>query len=306
MTYGRERFPLWGGVATVMVERLDRLGVARRAVDHVVADINAACGVLRGDSDLARVNAAAGRPVRVGATFQAVLWTALHASELTRGLVDPLVGTPRDGSSRTILIDEPPGTVRIPAGTTLDLWGIGTAFAADRAAEAAAGQAGCGVCVSFPGAIAVAGPIPDAGWPARVANGHEGQRGESFQGRDIVLRAPGGLATSSLALPVRTAEDGRVLPQPLDPRSIVGAHRPWRLVSVIALGCVAAQTASVVALASGYDAAAWLGSRELRARMVHTDGSVATVGNWPDGRDPVAVSHGARWREPVPHPSDPR
>ncbi|MGP4027099.1 FAD:protein FMN transferase [Actinomadura sp. 3N407] len=305
MTFGQERFPLWGGVATVMVEDLDRLSVARRAVDHVIADIDAACGAFRGDSDLARVNAGSGRPVPVGATFHAVLWTALHAAELTGGLVDPVVGAPR-GDSRSVVIDEPPGTVTAPAGTTLDLWPMGTAFAADRAAESAAGQAGCGVFVSLPGAIAVAGPVPAAGWSAQVPYGHGGgSYGAPRHGEDIVLRAPGGLATSSLVSPVHTTDDGRAVRHPLDPRSAVRAHRPWRTVSVIGLGCVAAKTASIAALVSGHDAAAWLSSRELRARMVHADGRVATVGCWPAEPCPATAPDGDGRLAPACHSADP-
>ncbi|WP_141579001.1 FAD:protein FMN transferase [Actinomadura sp. WMMA1423] len=283
MIHGTEDFPLWGGAATVMVDDPGRLGAARRAVDHVIDDIDAACGAFRDDSDLARVNAAAGRPVRIGSTFLAVLWTALHACDLTGGLVDPLVGA----GSGAVLIDDPPGTVTIPAGTTLDLWNMAMAFAADRAAESAAGQAGCGVCVGFPGSVATAGPVPDPGWPVQVTGGRGlGHRGEPPPGQEIVLRAPG-LATSSPPVPGRTAGHwaGRlqVVPRAADAPPVVREQRLWRTVSVIGLACVAAKTASIAALASGSAAAAWLGSRELRARMVDADGRVTTVGDWPAG-----------------------
>ncbi|WP_412518208.1 FAD:protein FMN transferase [Actinomadura madurae] len=296
MTHSTENFPLWGDVASVMVEEPGRLGAARRAVDRVIRDIDAACGARR-DADLARVNAAAGRPVRIGATFLAVLWTALHACELTGGLVDPLVRA--DGAaSGTVVIDDPPGTVTIPAGTTLDLWGLAVAFAADRAAEAAAGEAGCGVCVCFPGSVATAGRLPEAGWPVQMAGGHgRPHRDEPCRGQKIVLRAPG-LATSFLPAPGRPARRLRATPTrlprsaPRTGRAWPAAHerRPWHAVSVIGLCCVAAKAASIAALAAGNAAATWLGSRDLRARMVDADGEVTTVGNWPacPSRPPVA------------------
>ncbi|WP_149261947.1 FAD:protein FMN transferase [Actinomadura sp. K4S16] len=286
MTHGTEDFPLWGGVATVMVDDPGRLGAARQAVDHVIDDIDAACGAFRDDSDLARVNAAAGRPVRIGSTFLAVLWTALHACDLTGGLVDPLVGADGAGSG-AVVIDDPPGTVTIPAGTTLDLGSMAVAFAADRAAESAAGQAGCGVCVCFPGSVATAGPMPDAGWPVRVAGGRgRGHRGEPWPEQEIVLRAPG-LATYSPPAPGRAPGHGagrsQVVPRAAGVRPIVREQHPWHTVSVIGLACVAAKTAGIAALASGSAAATWLGSRELRARLVDADGRVTTVGDWPAG-----------------------
>lgn len=268
MSFGRDDFPLWGSSATVMVEKPECLAAARRAVDSVVADIDAA--FVQEGSDLARVNAASGRPVRVGATFLAVLWTALHAFDLTGGLVDPVVGVPPAGD-RAVVIDEPPGTVRTPPGTTLDLWGIAQAFAADRAAESAAGQAGCGVCVCFPGSFATAGPVPDSGWPVQVPKGRREQGDGDRRGMGIVLRTPGGLATSVLA--ARAREPGRGPAQTLP-----GGVQPWHAVSVFGLRCVAAKTASIAALSLGDAAVTWLESRELRARMVHTNGTVTTVG----------------------------
>jgi FAD:protein FMN transferase len=280
-TLAEERFPLWGGVATVTVAEPDRLGAARRAVDQVVADIDAACGACRGDCDLARVHAAAGQPVQVGTTFHALLWTALHAAEATGGRVDPTVGTTRE-AWRSVVIDEPPGTVTLPPETTLDLWPTAKAFAADRAAELAAGRAKCGVLVSLGGNVAVAGPVPAAGWPARVTNGHiETRHSDNPSGQDIVLRAPGGLATRRLAVPDRPAGGGRSVPHLIDPRSVRRAHGPWLTISVAADSCVDAHMTSTAALVSGHDATDWLKSVGLAARMVHEDGWVLTIGNWP-------------------------
>ncbi|MFI0444043.1 FAD:protein FMN transferase [Actinomadura sp. 6N118] len=282
-TFGTERFPLWGEVATLMVTDLDRLRVARRAVDQVFADIDAACGVHRGESDLARVHAGAGRPVRVGTTFHALLWTALHAAEVTGGLADPIASGPH-GAWRSIVIDEPQGTVTLPPGTTMDLWPMATAFAADRAAELAAGQAQCGVFVSIAKNVGVAGPVPATGWPARVTNGHY----DVVVSHDVVLRATGGMATRNLAVPQRRAIDGRDVPHVVDPRPGHHVRGPWRTVSVTAGSCVDAGTAGAAALASGHDAVDWLRSVGLPARLVHADDWVQTVGNWPaDPASPV-------------------
>jgi thiamine biosynthesis lipoprotein len=285
MTYGTESFPLWGGTATLLVTDPDRLSIARRAVDQVIADIDTACSGHRSDSELARVNTAGGRPVQVSATFHAVLWTAVHAAEMTRGLVDPTVGS--GGTDwRSIRIDEPTGTVTLPAGATLDFGSVGKAFTADRAAEFAAGEAGCGVLVALAGDIAVAGPVPVQGWPVRVADDHRvGRDGDLPPGQDIVLRVPGGLATSSLAVRTRTLPGGRVVTHIVDPRSGLPVRGPWRTVSVAAASCVDANTASTAAVVRGHDARDWLGWQGLPARLVHTDGWTTTVAGWPSDTD---------------------
>ncbi|MFC7728289.1 FAD:protein FMN transferase [Actinomadura keratinilytica] len=280
-------FPLWGATATVTVTEPDRLGLAREAVDHVIADIDAACDAYRGGSDLARVHAAAGRPVQVGATFHALLWTALHAAEVTGGRADPLVHAPR-GAWRSIVIDEPPGSVRLPAGATLDLWPTAKPFAVDRAAELAAGEAGCGVLFSLGRRAAVAGPPPGGGWRIRVAEDpREAWRGGDPLGRDVLLRAPCGLATCAPPAPERPASGGLGVARLVD--RLVGRqpHGPWRTASVVADSCVDAGTACTAALAYGHEAVEWLQSMGLGARLVHEDGWVLTVGNWPAAPFPV-------------------
>src|SRR5581483_7483083 len=116
---------------------------------------------------------------------------------------------------RRIGIDDPPGTLALPRHPPLDLTGAARAFAADRAAEAAAAQAGCGVLVSLGQHVAAAGPVPDGGWPIRLDHDH-----------DLSLQQPGGLATTSVAAPPRT----------------------WRAISVLAGSCVDAMIAARAAL----------------------------------------------------------
>jgi thiamine biosynthesis lipoprotein len=290
MTYGQDSFPLWGGTATLLVAEPDRLGVARRAVDRVIADVDAACGADRSDSDLVLVHAAGGKPVQVGVTFHAILWTAVYAADVTEGLVDPTAGSCGDGDWRSIGIDEPVGTVTLPAGMTLDFGAVGEAFAADRAAELAAAEAECGVLVALGGDITVAGPVPEQGWPVRVADDHRtGPRGDLPPGQDIVLRLPGGLATSSLAVRTRTLPGGKIITHIVDPRSGLPVRGPWRTVSVAAGTCVDANTASTAAIVRGHDAADWLASRALPARLVHTDGWTTTVADWPADTDSTGV-----------------
>ncbi|HEY6890336.1 MAG TPA: FAD:protein FMN transferase, partial [Solirubrobacter sp.] len=65
---------------------------ARRAVEAELAEIDAACSRFRPDSELAAVNAARGRPVRVSAVLADAVEEALRVAQLTGGVVDPTVG----------------------------------------------------------------------------------------------------------------------------------------------------------------------------------------------------------------------
>lgn len=240
-----ESFPLWNGTATVKVTDPGRLEAARRAVNEVIADIDAAVGPGRNDSELARVKAADGRPVQVGATFHAILWTALHAAEVAQGPVET-------ESWRFIQIDDPAGTVAWPAGASLDFSGALRAFTADRAAERASAEAGCGVLVSIGGEISVAGPVPIDGWQVRLDGDH-----------DITLHGTAGVAGTQLS-------------------ALPGS---WRTISVLAHSCVEAMIAGRAALGRGHSAGTWLVSHGLAARLVHAEGWMTSVGGWPETLD---------------------
>ena len=282
MPYRAESFPLWGGTATVMVTRPDRLHDARRSVDQVIADIEAACCPRRGDSELNKVNAAAGQCLPVGATFHAVLWTALHAADVTGGLVDPTADSPH-WNWRSIRVDEPEGTVMVPAGARLDFGSVAQSFAADRAAELAAGRTACGVLVDIGGSVAAAGRVPLNGWPVPVDDGIQPP------GRPFTLRKHGGVATSSIVARPTPLASTRAAPHIVDPRSGRPVHGPWRTVSVAAGNCVDADTASIAAIVRGHDAPDWLTSLGLPARLVHVDGWAITVAGWPADPDEPAA-----------------
>jgi thiamine biosynthesis lipoprotein ApbE len=438
MRIAQQSFALWGGEATVAVTHPEHLAAARMAVDRVIAAVDQACSSYRDDSDLARVNDRAGRPVAVGGMFLDVLRAALRAAELTGGLVDPTgahphpdnlhdpehgalqgrvrpdtaavggadappdnlhdpvrgarpgvvrsarrpaqpgaaavagsapdnlhdldrarSGTGRAGSRpdgprdlprglpgavrsewrsirvdvagaaprpdgfrelrralpgavggvlrparagahpypgdrpravpgpprldwRSIRVDLAAGTVCIPVELSLDFGAVGKAFAADRAAAEAAAVTGCGVLVALGGDIAMVGRVPAGGWRVRVADDHRrGAGGALPPGQDIVLHAPGGLATSSLAVRIRRMPDGRTVNHIVDPRTGMPVRGPWRTVSVSAATCVDANTASTAALVDGHGAGGRLAADGLPARLVHADGWVHTVAGWP-------------------------
>jgi thiamine biosynthesis lipoprotein len=266
--------------------------------------IDRACSRFRDDSELARLNADAGRWSGVSDLLLLALETALGAAADTDGLVDPTIGRTlrlagydrplplvlaRDGERfrasfapvpgwKLIELDAPQRRVRIPKGIELDLGATAKALAADRAAAAAHELTGTGVLVSLGGDVSVAGLAPDAGWPVRVADDHAAPLDE---GGPVFAVAAGGLATSGTT--VRRWKAGNVtLHHIIDPRTGRPANTPWRTVTVAAGTCVKANVASTAAIVLGDEAPAWLVARGLPARLVAADGGVSTVAAWPE------------------------
>jgi thiamine biosynthesis lipoprotein len=287
-----------GTTAGVRVADPRCLEVARHAVEAELAAIDVACSRFRDDSELTRVNAAAGRWTPAGPLLIEAVAVALRAAQLTDGLVDPTVGSAlvlagydrdfelglsepatrvvaeRIAGWRVVELDERGGRVRIPRGVMLDLGATAKALAADGAARAAHDATGCGVLVNLGGDIAVAGPPPDDGWSIRVTDDHRDT--DQHHGQVIVLR-DGGLATSSTTVRRWGDRSHHII----DPSSGVPARSPWRTVSVAAGTCVDANIASTASILLGAEAADWLAERGLPARLVAQDGAAAFVGAWP-------------------------
>ncbi len=85
-------WPALGSSAVVRTTLPWQLEPASDAVRQVLADVDRACSRFRGDSELAAVNARAGRPVRVSTLLQDAVELALRGAELTGGLLDPCIG----------------------------------------------------------------------------------------------------------------------------------------------------------------------------------------------------------------------
>ena len=150
----------------------------------------------RSDSELSRLNAAAGSEVVVGHDLFEAIDVALAMAEATDGLVDPTVGEAMnrlgydrdfadvvggvDGelppaASRAWVALRRPSTgadapSRLPADTSLDLGATAKALAADRAAATIHSRLGCGVLVSLGGDASAAGPAPAGGFDIGIAD----------------------------------------------------------------------------------------------------------------------------------------
>jgi thiamine biosynthesis lipoprotein len=292
------------GVA-VAVTDAHALPAARRAVEIEVEAIDLACSRLRDDSELARVHAAGGAPVRVGPLLEEAVAVALDAARRTGGLVDLTVGAaliaagydrdfpalPEDGAARPpvpasgwrrVRLDRERATLQLPPGTLLDLGATAKALAADRAAAAAARAAAPhGVLVSLGGDVAVAGPPPDGGWPVGIADGHR-----DAEVLTTVAVHSGGLATSSTTQR-RWRRGGADAHHIVDPGTGLPAAVVWRTVSVVARTCVEANTGATAAIVLGAAAPAWLERAGLPAYLVDRHGLVAGTCGWTP--DAVAV-----------------
>jgi thiamine biosynthesis lipoprotein ApbE len=295
----------WRALGTSVVVAVTDGGALAGVRDVVAGEIDAldrACSRFRGDSDLARLNAARGAPVMVTPLLAQAIRVALRAARLTDGDVDPTVGGSMeaigyDADFATIAPDAPsvtlryrpatgwaqvtitdlPALVTLPAGAILDLGATAKALGADRAAIAAHAASGCGVLVSLGGDIAVAGEPPIGGWPVHVTDDHAAS--VDTPGQAITLHT-GGLATSGST--VRNWRRGGLpVHHIVDPRTGAPVQSPYRTVSVAAATCVDANIASTTAMVRGARAAGWLESTGLPARLVTHDGVVLHLNRWP-------------------------
>ncbi|SEM04179.1 FAD:protein FMN transferase [Streptacidiphilus jiangxiensis] len=300
---GQSSFPVFGTTAHLLVTDPGTLPQALRLLRTELAAIDAACSRFRPDSELSRVNAAAGtgHAVTVGLRLAEALEVALTAAEESGGLVDPTVGAAVVGlgydrtfaslrpeqlgtpvtapapGRRAIEWDPARRRLRLPAGTALDLGATAKAWAADRAARLLAASIGCGVLVNLGGDLAVSGATPAGGWRIAVADDHRAPAPDS----PVVAVTGGGIATSGTA--VRTwRRDGHPVHHVVDPRSGRNPEPCWRTVTVAAATCVAANTAATAALVLGPEAPTVLRHAGLPARLVHVDGTVLRLGGWPE------------------------
>ncbi len=295
-------FAALGTTATICVTDATALAGAAAALRRELAAVDAACSRFRADSELARLNASAGRPVAVGETLFEAVSVALRVAAATRGLVDPTVGRslrltgydrsfeqvragrrakPRFVAApgwRAVAVDPGARTIALPPGAALDLGATAKALAADRSAARISRSAGCGVLVSLGGDVAVAGPAPRGGWSILVADDHAAPLDGPGP---VVAISSGGLATSGTAVR-RWRAGGIELHHVLDPRTGRPAATPWRTVTVAAASCVDANAASTAALVLGEEAPAWLEACGLPARLVSRSGRTACVGAWPE------------------------
>jgi thiamine biosynthesis lipoprotein len=304
MTVVLETWEALGTSVHVLATDGNGLGRATTAVREVLEDVDTAYSRFREDSELSRLNASAGRTVRVSPLLATAIDAAQRAARLTAGAVDPTIGQAirvagydddfariaaergpvslrawRVPGWQAIRFDRRARTVLLPPGVELDLGSTGKALAADLAARAglAAARRG-GVLVSLGGDIGTAGEAPAGGWRILVA---EDSRVRPDADGEVVCVPSGGVATSSTTVR-RWTRGGTVLHHIIDPQTSLPATGPFRTVTVAAATCLDANIASTAAIVQGEAAVEWLTIRRLPARLVENDGTIHYIGRWPD------------------------
>jgi thiamine biosynthesis lipoprotein len=301
----------WSALGTTAVVRAprSRLEVARRAAAAAVERVDRLASRFRADSELSRINAAAGAWTAISAELADLVARGVAAARASRGAVDPTLavelvelGYDRDWSElravdvrcpltrpgstpggdrgqpwRSIELQRERGLIRIPPSVGLDLGATAKGRAADLASAAAHRATGAAVLVSLGGDVAVAGSAPPDGWTIGIADDHR-VRGEDCD--EAVTIRSGGLATSSL-LVRRWWRGGEAIHHVLDPRTGRPVAPRWRTVSVAAASCTDANVAATAALVIGEDAPEWLSRCGLPARLVSVEGAVVRVAGWP-------------------------
>ncbi|MFN8070409.1 MAG: FAD:protein FMN transferase [Mycobacterium sp.] len=291
----------WSTDMHLLVTDPAQLARARALVDAELDAVELAASRFRDDSEICALASANGERRAVSPVLGDLIAAALGAARATDGDVDPTIGCAivelgygqsfKDGSltpqgaavprvaSVAVPVDwtavEFDGrSVRMPAGTLLDLGATAKAVAADRCARLVHRQTGTGVLVNLGGDIATAGPAPEGGWRILV------QDREEDPASHVVIGADTGLATSSTGRR-RWWRAGEAHHHIVDPRTGASAEPVWRSVSVAADSCLAANTVSTAAIIRGRRAPAWISSLGVPARLVDDEGRETTIGGWP-------------------------
>ena len=244
-------FPALGTTALLCVAEADGLPAAHEVLEQELTALDEACSRFREDSELVRLNAAAGRgPVAVSPLLFEAIEVALTAAGQTGGLVDPTVGRTlrlagydrrfatvklRDGSTfrpsfapvpgwKQVELDPAARTVRPGRDVELDLGATAKALAADRIARSAA-------LLPAPACSSASAATSRSTGRARTAAGRFASRTTTRPPPDepgpTVALAAGGLATSGTT--VRRWRAGEVaLHHIVDPRTGRPADDAWR------------------------------------------------------------------------------
>lgn len=287
----------WSCAVDVTTEEA-RLEAAVATVRAVMEEVSASANRFCATSDVSRVNAGAGRFVRVAPLTIDLIDVALDVARTTAGCVDPMVGAdlvaagydddievvrsravaprcrPADvrATWEAIRIDRVLGRVGIPAGSMLDLGASAKAWAAEEAAARAARRTGAPVLVGIGGDLAMYRD-PGDGWRIDVSE----RRGEV---PEEVLVSEGAMATSSTIGRRFRGPDGQERHHLIDPRTRAAATSRWRTASVWAPSAVTANALSTWALIDADAAETAIEAQGLAARFVSHAGVVTYAGSW--------------------------
>lgn len=309
--FARREFHAMGTAVTVVLPAPE--AAAARIVEELFSSWESALSRFRPESEVSRLNASAGRALRVSPLLLGVVEAALGAARATDGIFDPALephlralGYDRTfdevapdgpapavsgpgGAWRAIEVDRAAGTIRLPPGSALDLGGIAKGMVVDAAIAELLARGVATAVVEAGGDLAVTGLPPAASaWPVAL----EGLHGQ----REVAIVA-GALATSGISR--RAWRRGGVEQHHLvDPRTGAPALNDLWSVTAAAASCAQAEVAAKVAFVLGRGAAPrFLLRVGISALLVGRDGDETIVGAWTDGPAAADIAF-----EPLPSP----
>ncbi len=259
------------------------------------------------DSDISRLNVAAGHPVQVDPTTITLLTAMTEAWHATEQRFDPSTLRALMAAGYRSSIDDPrrvtllpPGgallagphvghvsggptldhveidphscTVRLPAGLSVDAGGIGKGLAADLAVADALRSGAEGVLVSIGGDLSMGGRPPDGGWIVAI------EQPELERGTLGSVAVPGGGVATSSTRSRRWQRFGRPRHHVIDPWTGEPSTTDLSSVTVLARsGWLAEVHATAAILAGRSQVVEYLDRHELSGLAVADDHRVLTT-----------------------------
>ena len=284
------------------------LDLARSSIDH----LERRWSRFLPDSDLSRLNHAAGSPVHTDPATVVLLQAMLDGWRATGGLFDPTLLAPlvslgygaswHDPASVTSLphgallrgdldalrIDPVQSIVTAPKGMCLDAGGIGKGLAGDLVVEALIDAGASGASVSIGGDVALRGRAPQpGGWLIGIADPLIAADTDIEVGQLTMVE--GGVATSGTLRRRWQSAEGEPLHHLLDPATGRPARHARELVAatVIAGSAAWAEVWTKVVMVRGTDMLARLDEFGLGARVTYADATTAANEAWRSFECPV-------------------
>jgi len=306
MIVHQHTFRAIGCTNSVLTTDATTLDAASAVAEAMVEELDLVASRFRADSEISRITAAAADAdveVVVSNFLGGCLEAALHAADITDGLVDPTVGRAVAASGYDADIDavrarggegffEPqaadasvPGwhavaydpttrTLLLPRGTVLDLGASAKAHAADLIAARLGRELRGGFLVNLGGDVAVSGLLPIGGWDIGVEDEHGVVR-------QVVVSSGQAVATSSTRRRTWGA-DGERRHHIVDPRTGRTAVAAWSQVTCAGVSALEANAASTAAIVLGAEAPEWLEGHGIPARLDATACRTVVTPGWPN------------------------
>jgi len=255
-------------------------GAAARAAEAEARRIEAKFSRYLATSVIGRINANSGNETEVDSETAHLLDFASRLFALSDGLFDITSGVLRkiwrfDGSDRVPSPDRvqellplvgwqnvswKPPILKLPAGTEIDLGGLGKEYAVDRALHRIGEITAQPALVNFGGDLRVSGPRANGcSWKVAIESVDRAGQAEG-----LLEISEGALATSGDARRF-LLKDGIRYGHILDPRTGWPVVDPPRSVTVAAQTCVEAGMIATLAILQGRNAEAFLKQEQVRA-----------------------------------------